>query len=468
MLPVKQAAIYCRISNDRVGAGLGVARQEQDCRTLAAGRGWEVARVHVDNDISAYSGKLRPAYRQLLEEVRSGAVQAVITWHPDRLHRSTRELEEFIDVINAAHADVATVQGGVYDMSTASGRMTAKIVGAVSQQESEHKAERLRRKHLQLAEQGQDAGSGRPFGYESDRRTVRRAEAELVREAARRVLEGEALRSVCRDWNARGVETVSGTRWTVTVLRRMLCSARISGRRDRKTVDGKRRLVGLDPVTATWKGMISVDDSDRLRALLSDPERQMNRGRPAAYLLTGGIARCGICGTALVSRPKAPGRPAMVCASGPGFHGCGGIRIMAEPLERLVSEAVLLAVEGGALAQALESAEDRAALAELEGVNAKLAELAGDYGADRITRGEWEQARAVLSSREKALQRRLQASRWGVGLANLPDPLRAAWPTLPLHLRRTVISAVVEAVIVGPAVRGRNTFSPERVSIRWR
>ncbi|MDQ1621846.1 MAG: hypothetical protein QOH19_264, partial [Actinomycetota bacterium] len=31
----RTAFIYCRISNDKTGAGLGVQRQEEDCRELA-------------------------------------------------------------------------------------------------------------------------------------------------------------------------------------------------------------------------------------------------------------------------------------------------------------------------------------------------------------------------------------------------------------------------------------------------
>ena len=47
------AAIYARISRDREGAGLGVERQEADCRALAERLGWDVVAVYVDNDISA-------------------------------------------------------------------------------------------------------------------------------------------------------------------------------------------------------------------------------------------------------------------------------------------------------------------------------------------------------------------------------------------------------------------------------
>lgn len=82
-----RVGLYCRISDDREGAGLGVARQEADCHERAAQLGWTVAGLYVDNDLSAFSGKNRPEYRRLLEDLRSGVINAVIAWHTDRLHR---------------------------------------------------------------------------------------------------------------------------------------------------------------------------------------------------------------------------------------------------------------------------------------------------------------------------------------------------------------------------------------------
>ncbi|HEY0697926.1 MAG TPA: recombinase family protein [Micromonospora sp.] len=92
------AAIYVRISSESTGEGLGVARQEADCRALAERLGWTVAEVYRDNDISAYSGKLRPDYEHLLTDVEAGKVRALLTWHADRVHRSPEELERFIDL----------------------------------------------------------------------------------------------------------------------------------------------------------------------------------------------------------------------------------------------------------------------------------------------------------------------------------------------------------------------------------
>jgi len=54
----------------------------------------------------------------------------------------------------------------------------------------------VRRKQLELAEQGRPAGQ-LGWGVHSDE------ERELVREAARRVLEGEGLMTIARDWNTK-------------------------------------------------------------------------------------------------------------------------------------------------------------------------------------------------------------------------------------------------------------------------
>src|SRR4028119_1489398 len=71
-----RAAVYCRISDDRHGLGLGVERQREDCHALAGRNGWAIVGTFIDNDVSAYSGKPRPEYAALMAAVRAGAVGA--------------------------------------------------------------------------------------------------------------------------------------------------------------------------------------------------------------------------------------------------------------------------------------------------------------------------------------------------------------------------------------------------------
>src|SRR5215218_9436478 len=146
----RRAAVYTRISQDRIsqdrtGAGLGVERQETDCRAFAERLGWTIVAVHSDNDVSAYSGKPRPGYRALLADLRAGVADAVVCWHIDRLHRSPTELEEYITVCEPRGVPTQTVKAGPLDLASASGRMVARQLGAVSRFESEHHSERARR-----------------------------------------------------------------------------------------------------------------------------------------------------------------------------------------------------------------------------------------------------------------------------------------------------------------------------------
>jgi len=207
----KRAAIYCRISDDREGRGLGVARQERECRELAARKGWEVVGVFTDNDISAYARKPRPAYRALLDALRD--LDVVVVFAADRLTRHPAELEELIEQLEAHRVDVAPVTGGERDLTTPDGRLVARIEGAVARRESEAKAARTRSKQRELAEAGRPRGGGaRAFGYERNGIDVAPAEAEIIREAARRVLAGESVRSIVIDLTDRKVPTASGGR----------------------------------------------------------------------------------------------------------------------------------------------------------------------------------------------------------------------------------------------------------------
>jgi site-specific DNA recombinase len=456
----RRAGIYCRISDDRAGAGLGVARQQQDCRALAERRGWVVSSVYTDNDLSAYSGRRRPGYEALLDAVRAGEVDAVVAWHNDRLHRSPLELEAFITLVEATGAVVATVQGGDYDLTTANGRMNARIVGAVARHESEHKADRQRRKHLELAAEGKQAGGGwRPFGYEPDRVTVREAEAALIRDAVARVIAGETLRGICRDWMTRGVMTPTGKPWRQSVLARILMSPRIAGLRSHH---------GVVVAEAVWPAIITRAEHERVKRVLTDPARRTNR--PARSHLLTGLTVCGVCGARLVARPRSDRTRCYCCVKGPGFHGCGKIRRLAEPVEALVIEAVIQAADNRAIAAVISEAEggDEAAV-ELGELEARSTDLAGMFAAGEIDRGEWMTARAAVQARIADCRRRLAVDSRSAALAPFAGGhLRAAWPTLSFDRRRAVLAAVIEAVVVYPAVRGFNRFDPSKIGLHWR
>jgi site-specific DNA recombinase len=468
-----RTAIYVRISQDREGAGLGVARQESDCRDLITRKGWTVAEVYIDNDVSAYSGRPRPAWSRMLDDIRSGAVDALVAWHVDRLTRSPRELEDVIDLADHNSLELATVSGEI-DLATPTGRLIARMLGAAARHEAEHKAERQRRERRQAAEAGRVSGGGtRPYGYADDHVSILDEEAEIVRECSRRLLAGESLSSLCRDLFVRGVSTTTGRHWSPTQLRRLLASARISGRREHtptSSYQGTRPLLGEIVADAVWPGLITIDESDRLRALLSRPERRLGNGTGRRYLLSG-ILRCGLCGTGMVGRPRS-GVPRYVCPNTPGGPGCGGTATNAARTDDHVRDLALYALESPELAGRLRAQEslDPALLAQLSADESKAVELAQAWAEGEITRGEWQAARDVLDDRLARTRHRVaRTSRTAplIDFAGTYDDLAVRWETLPVARRRAIVGAVMEAIEVRPA-DPRTRWDPDRFLPTWR
>jgi DNA invertase Pin-like site-specific DNA recombinase len=462
----KAAALYARISSDPDGLAAGVTRQIEDCRAFAERRCWPVADVYVDNDTSAYSGKRRPEYERLLDDLAAGSRDAVIVYHLDRLHRRPRELEDFLDLCDRTGIrDLACVTGEI-DLGTHDGRFHARILGAVSRKESDDKSRRLTRKHLELATAGKVSGGGtRPFGYAKDRITLIPEEAEIIKEMAERLLAEDSLRSIAANLNDRDVPTVTGRQWTTHSVRQLLYSARISGQREHHS-----EIVGK----ASWQAIIKPAQTTRIRALLNDPERRTNR--VARKYLLAGLLRCGNCGTTMVSRPRSDGRGRYVCSRDPGRNGCGSTFIVADEVDTFIADAVVHRLDTPRLAASMRrrAADDpvvASVIHELERDQAQLDELAASYGEKEISHREWLAARAPIQARIKTANATLNRGQRTTALAGIldhPDGVTATYEALPLARQQAVIKAVLNYAQIGPAVRGRNRFDPGRIRPAWR
>lgn len=323
----RRAAIYCRISQVRDHEALGVGRQEADCRAVVERYGWELVDVYIDNDVSAYARRQRPSYERMLADVSRGAVDAVVVYHADRLHRKPAELEEFVQIMTRAGAVVRFVRSDV-DISTGDGLMMLRIMGAVAANESATKSRRIARKRQEEAEQGKPftGGNRRPFGFEEDRITHRLDEAEVIRDLAARYLAGESLRSLCTWLDDQGVETVTGSGWRTPSLGDMLRSGRIAGLRVHKG-----QVIG----PGQWEPIITPEQREQIIARM-EARKYTGERSVRTYLLTG-LLRCAKCGAKMFARPRGEVRR-YACIKGPDHRGCGAMSVVADPLEALISQ----------------------------------------------------------------------------------------------------------------------------------
>jgi site-specific DNA recombinase len=425
---VTRAAIYARISQDREGAELGVRRQTEDCRREAARLGYTVDDVYVDNDVSAYSGKARPEYNRLLEDIASGHIEALVVWHTDRLTRSPRELETFIDVAHGIPTH--TVKAGMLDLSTATGRMTARITGAVARHESEHKSERQRRKVEELAASGLPLGGGRPFGYEIDGMTLRESEADELRGMVAKVLAGDSLASIIRDLNGRGVLTTREGIWRYSSLRSLLLRPRNCAR---------MQLRGVVVGPAAWPAIVSQSDHDAVAALLADPARRTSPG-PARKHLLSGLARCAVCGMGM--KPgwvptRGGGKHYLyVCPSRlPGHPRRGMTRTDEYVIDRALLVADLVYREPATDLHPWE--EERAE------IQARQREVALLYADSKLAAEQLTQITARLEARLTDVREILNQATLSASTPGHTGFTREEFDTLPLDRKRRLIDAVV-------------------------
>lgn len=462
---MKAAAIYARISSDQDGTGLGVARQVQDCRALAERLGWQVGEEYIDNDISAYSGKKRPAYRRMLADVAAGRRDGVVIYHLDRLTRRPVELEEFVDVLARANVRVKFVAGDA-DMGTGDGLLVLRIMAAVAANESASKSRRITRKHQELAERGMPNMSGkyRPFGYAEDRVSIIAEEAVAIRSMVGRFLAGDSWRSLAAWTQEQEIKTSSGGEFTSTTLRNMLLSARVAGLRAHD---------GVVVAAGNWEPIISPEQRQQMLDLVAS-RKATGRRTPRTYLLSG-LVRCSRCGGKMFAAARANGRR-YVCLSGPDHGGCGGTMVQAEPVEQLVTAGVLMRLNSPAFADAMAGrAKDDQQAAQLAAqINAdqdRLTEFATMLAEGDMSRQEWHTARDVVNRKLTEARRRLAGLTHSDALNGLDldgEQLDEQFATLELERQHAIIATVVDHVVILPGTRGVHSVDPARVEPVWR
>ena len=446
-----KAGIYVRISRDLAGESLGVQRQEEDCRALAAQLGWEVLELYVDNDKSAL--KARPAYTQMLADIGRGHIGAILAWHPDRLYRRVTDLADLVAACKEHNTQVATVNAGHIDLSTPTGRLVAGLLAQVAMYEVEHKSERWSRSWQQAREQGRPPRTGtRLFGYTRDSAVVP-AEKAIVREMAARVLAGDTLESVLRWLEAGSVQTTRGNDWTAQNLKQFLTNPRLAGW---STL--KRAIVG----EGHWEPLLDRDTFEQINVLL----KSRTRAHVPRKSLLNGLIVCGRegCGFRLVTggQTKHDGRRVRIyrCPNRAGMRGCGRTAVEAARVDELVEEYARIRLADPLVRENLERLAETgqgnaAEIVALEERNLELEhelDSPGGVPVSAITRAmgrnvaRIEELRAVQPVRTQVFNR--------------PD-----WPQDLMHRVQLVALVVKQVRIVPPTVASRKGFDRDRVKI---
>ncbi|NNM44530.1 recombinase family protein [Knoellia koreensis] len=463
--PTPRAVLYVRLSSSD-DASTSIARQEADLRLRAEREGWDVVRVLADDGVSG--GKARANADEALRMLRDGEADVLAVWKFDRWSRQgLGALAALIEVLDERPSALFIADRDGLASSQPAWRIIASVLAEVARMERENTRTRVLSSLAALRTSGRYAGGQRPYGYVSAPNpdgpgrvlVIEPTEAEVIREAARRVLDGETVYAVAHDLNAREIPSKSGKRWSRTVLLGVLTSDAILGR-----VTHRGEVVrGEDGLPAEiFEPILDGDSWHRLRALLvpAKGEEVRPQRRRAARLLSG-VIRCAACGSPLYVRSDGKGIVSYVCSRKGDGGVCPGVSVNAERVEEYV-ERVFLEAVGDAEVFTLTETESASA-ADLADVERAVAETTAALGEDDADVASLMARLASLKERRAAL--RSAASSPEVALVGTGSTFRETWEAGDVEARRALLSANVAVLTVSKGRRGVHGLDASRVTL---
>ncbi|MGH3902539.1 MAG: recombinase family protein [Pseudonocardiaceae bacterium] len=458
------AAIYCRISKARDEDQTGVDRQERLCREVADRFGLVIVPgcVFVDNNRSAWQrSRSRPGWDALLEAIRLGRVRHVIVYHPDRLMRQPRDLEELL-ALSEEHDITLHGQANRRDLSNPDDRFFLRIEVAHACRSSDDTSRRLRDALEDRAREGRvHTGAKRPYGYAPGGMAIIESEAEVVREVFARYLDGDTLRQIARRLNDRGMPTAEGCHWAPQSVRAVVSS---------RHVTGIRVFRGQDFGDGNWP--VIIDRGTWTEAQDRRAYRASAYARPFRFYLLRGLVMCKKCAKPMAGAANNH-KPYYACNRRDDSQVAQCTRrIDALKLEAFVTDAAVelltrLDVRGAPIATLALSEADEAAISADE---AELAELKDMWDHRELSTREYRQMRKAVEDRIVTLRRKTVVRPTVEVLAGLVGPnARASWDQLVASSNGQRMNAVLRflfaAVIIDEHRGQRGTFDYSRIDI---
>ncbi|MFD4751830.1 recombinase family protein [Streptomyces sp. NPDC058426] len=461
--PGEPAALYCRISQADDDDQTGVDRQERICREIADRRGLAIdpSHVFVDNSRSAWRrNRKRPGWDQLLERARHREFRHIIAYHPDRLMRQPRDLEELLQVSDD-HEIVLHGEANRRNLSDPDDRFILRIEVAHACRSSDDTSRRLKSALAERAEAGMPHSGKRRYGYEADGMTIKDDEAEIVREVFDRYLRGQSPVAIALVLHKRGIKTVYGKEWTQGTVRALL---------DSRHVAAIRMHQGEEAGPGKWPAIIDAGTwaEARARREYRSAIHQTNLELRRFYLLRG-LVMCKRCGT-LMSGTKVGAVPSYQCTRKSRNDDKKCVRrIAAVKLEEFVTEAAIDLLSRLTVSGQLASATTptNASTEAVEADQRQLAELNHMWAAKEVSTAEYRVMRKEITDRIAKAQRRLVVRPVKL-LEGMTGPgAKAAWEAEGMtdERRNAVLRFLFSGVVIDASSKPSGVFDWDRIDI---
>ena len=217
----KVAGLYIRVSTeDQAREGFSLPEQEKRLRAMCEYKGYEMYKLYKDAGISAKTGNYRPAFEELLQDIREKKCNTIVVLKLDRLTRSVFDLEGIMRFLeeNNAYLDCANEE---INTTNSSGKLVARMLTSVSQNEIERTSERTKFGLVGAIKEGHIPGKN-PLGYKRDGKKL--VIDSLTKDIVKRIydlyFEGKSYSNIATIFN--NEEVLGKTNWRDTGILRII------------------------------------------------------------------------------------------------------------------------------------------------------------------------------------------------------------------------------------------------------
>ena len=192
----KIADIYIRVSTlDQAREGFSLPEQKEKLIEFCKSKGYEIHAIYADEGISAKDDK-RPAYQQMINDIKNGTVNVIVALKLDRLTRSVYDIEGLIRDLDK-HGCLLDCAADDTNTTTANGKLVIRLLTSVSQKEIERTSERTKVGMCGAIKEGHIPGTT-PLGYkrENKKLVIDEVTAPTVRKIFNLYLKGNSRQTI--------------------------------------------------------------------------------------------------------------------------------------------------------------------------------------------------------------------------------------------------------------------------------
>ena len=225
-----RVAAYCRVSTAEEIQVTSLAIQTEFFKhIITEHEGWDLVEVFSDRGLTGLNVN-RPEFQRMMSMAREGKIDIIMVKSISRASRNTVDLLKTVRELKELGVYMYFCKENVNTQDSTS-ELLLTVFAAFSEEESRQISENTKRGARLRFSLGRP-NAVRVYGFKRVSKgnwVVNEEEAEIIREAYRRVIEGESTTEICDDFNKRGLVTSDNGIWKSATLHKMLTSVRYKG-----------------------------------------------------------------------------------------------------------------------------------------------------------------------------------------------------------------------------------------------